>query len=85
MVVGGYTSYEQIISNVEVLSLEMSNYSVPECMQSLNEFPSTLALASGGLSPGFDIRNHRLQWFMFPKRLSLHICRWATFCVWRIL
>ena len=50
MVVGGYTSSQSITSNVEVLSLEMADASVPECMRSLSEFPSTLALASGGLT-----------------------------------
>ena len=48
MVVGGQ-SWE-IISNVEVLSLEMANATVPECMRFLSDFPSTLALASGGLT-----------------------------------
>ena len=55
LVVGGYTSSYEIISNVEVLSLELTNSSVPECMRYLNEFPATLALASGGLSPGIDL------------------------------
>ena len=50
LVVGGYTSNQMIISNVEVLSLEMANGTVPECMRSLSDFPSTLALASGGLT-----------------------------------
>ena len=50
MVVGGYTSSQMIISNVEVLSLEVANATVPECMRSLSDFPSTLALASGGLT-----------------------------------
>ena len=50
LVVGGYTSNQMITSNVEVLSLEMANGTVPECMRSLNNFPSTLALASGGLN-----------------------------------
>ena len=50
MVVGGYTVNEVITPNVEVISLEMANASVPECMLHLSEFPSTLALASGGLT-----------------------------------
>ena len=52
LVVGGYsyTSNQIMISNVEVLSLEMANGTVPECMRSLSDFPSLLALASGGLT-----------------------------------
>ena len=50
MVVGGYTSSEMTISNVEVLSLGKAYATVPECMHSLSDFPSTLALASGGLT-----------------------------------
>ena len=50
MVVGGYTRNYQMTSNVEVLSLNLETSSVPECMRFISEFPSTLALASGGLT-----------------------------------
>ena len=49
LLVGGYSAGE-MTENVEVLSLDLESSSVPECMRSLSGFPSTLALAYGGLN-----------------------------------
>ena len=45
MVIGGDRGFERYINNIEVVSFDPANATVPECLQNFNPFPR-----EGGIS-----------------------------------